>query len=140
MIKSKLFELPSFQLSQLHSASPHVQLFRSPYDVPESVRATYDSDLHRMEFAFQYIASEPKTTTFELQPDLQLTIGANSGKVYRIVAELKSPQDVSYLGQKVGDCLKQLQAGMPTNRENYNVVAQVLQDKTDEILPMAVGA
>jgi len=141
MIKSMMFDLPSFELSQIvgDDAGHHRQVFRSPYDVPETMKASYDPDQHLFQLDFNYPSIEPSTKTVEVQPDLQITFGKHSGNIYNIIAQVNSPEDVPQLSGKVEKSLHKLQGQMPASIENFYVVTQVVNDKSDEFFPMALG-
>jgi hypothetical protein len=140
MITTKWIELPSFRLSQLPNIGNHQQVFRSPYDVPDALRATYDSEKGLLALDFHYMTPEPQTKTIDVQPDLQFTLGRNSGNIYGIVVQVKSTAALAHLPSRLGESLKELAVKRPANSENYHVVAQVVHENSNALLPIPVGA
>jgi hypothetical protein len=63
-----------------------VELFVSPYDVPEAVRGRYDSDKRKFIIDFKYVGDEA-TTTAEFE-HVTYTVGESSARLYGLMIDV----------------------------------------------------
>ncbi len=104
------------------------------------MQATYDSEHQFLKLMFMYPSVEPSTKTIDVQSDVQVTCGKHSGNIYRIIVQVKSARDFPLISERVEQSLKKLEAQMPAGIENFHVIARVVRENRDELLPVVVGS
>jgi hypothetical protein len=65
-----------------------VELYASPYDVPEAIRAHFDETKNRFIIEFKYVGSE--TTLVYVFDHVGYTVGKNSGRLYGMEIDVRA--------------------------------------------------
>jgi hypothetical protein len=132
-----------------------VELFASPYDVPEAIRGRFDEDKNRFIIEFKYVGSEKtKVCTFERAT---YTIGEVSNRLYGLEIDVqalkvdgfgvsvalhqKGPQELfaTIRDQATGaiDLLIAKQSLHTIREENYKLAKDAILAKQNELFAVA---
>lgn len=132
-----------------------VELFASPYDVPEAVRSRFDQDKNRFIIDFKYVGSE-KTKEFIFE-HVTYVIGDVSSRLYgleidvralkvdgvgiSVALQQKGPQELAATirDQATGaiDLLLSKQPLKNFRQENYKLAKDAILAKQDELFAVA---
>lgn len=120
--------VPMYEISKLKSEDPSIQLFRSPFDVPEAVGAELDQNKHEFTLKFRYIGDEA-TRCHEGLDELTYEIGKNSGRIYSISIKLeKLPhQQGAFLENALLNALHELEKKHPRSKQNYEAAEETIR-------------
>ncbi len=121
-----------------------VEVFFSPYDVPEGVRGRYDESLRRFVIDFSYLGGpEPTRPVDSVVPNVVLEIGATTRRLQRIRLNTDArepcggPMNRESLKNAVYNAIARL-GEMPVRSRppigNREAVIQVLAQKADKLL------
>jgi hypothetical protein len=116
-----------------------VNIYVSPYDIPEALRGYYDTGIDKFIIEFYYISDE--SVKRNKQSDhITLEIGKNSNRIYKIIIDVKSIKantiDLNLIPKKVESAIDQFVNSIePRERknENYKIAKDLLSKKKDEI-------
>lgn len=120
-----------------------VEVFLSPYDVPEAVRGLYDDTIERFVIEFRYLAEEEPLAADAHDAHVALKIGRNSRRLYRIemdVNRLKADcvalrLHVPQLVEEVDEALEKLArtSERVSRRGNYQLAKDVIAKTKEEL-------
>jgi len=125
-------------------AAVHINLFLSPYDVPEAVRGRYDQNRKKFVIDFQYASEEP-TRQETVDDKLSIRLGKHSGRLYEIEVDVdrvkaKSVTLVTFVHKQVESALENLRKKRVGNvRDNFSVVQEVVSDRKDQLFRDLAG-
>jgi len=110
-----------------------VQVFVSPYDIPEAVRGAYDKRVNRFAIEFKYLADEEPTVE-QIDGDMRLFVGKTSNRLHRIEIDVdRLDADCVYLHIFKGiERLVQLQK-KPYRQGNYRTAERIIQGRRSEL-------
>jgi len=117
-----------------------INVFLSPYDIPQAIRGQYDQQIGQFLIEFKYMEDEPIVRD---QKDLALVlrIGKNSGRLFGIevdVDKLKASHVnlAMYLQNMVSQALhkrlEQLPSGSSTHR-NYDLASDIIKERQADL-------
>lgn len=125
-----------------------IEVFLSPYDVPEAVRAVNDSENNHFIVEFKYIGGDEPVETEA--PDHQVTfkIGKHSKRLYAIYIDTATltpdkPFVLNFLLPEVSEALHKLADNPETARRsgNYTVAQEILTERmSDLFFPPSLAA
>lgn len=131
------------EVQQMPLEGLNVEVFLSPYDVPEAVRGIRDERSNHFVIEFKYIGGEEPVET-ELQGDLAFKIGKHSKRLYKIeIADAafgdKKSVGLSLLLPKVDTAIDTLAKNPKAMRRvgNYKAAKKITHDFSQR-LAMAV--
>lgn len=116
-----------------------INLFLSPYDVPEAVRGFFDDERDRFVIAFRYVGDEPTRVEDSTDKALTLRIGKRSGRLYEIEVDVNrfKAQSVTlntFVPQQIENALDHLVNRRSGHlRDNYSVAKEVLSGRRDQL-------
>ncbi len=115
-----------------------INVFLSPYDVPEAVRGYYDEQRERFVIEFRYMSDEP-TRAQDMGGPLVLHVGKRSGRLHEIEVDVNAlkAQSVTlntFVPERIGDAIDALATQSGGRRlDNYNVAKEVLRERRDQL-------
>jgi len=135
------------------SASEHVQIrgvnievFLSPFDLPEAVRGSYDRDAKKFLIEFRYIGGNEPLATDMLESDT-ISIGKHSKRIYKIELGQVGLTEGEKIGlrlilPKVNAVLESLEHNRDSARRagNYRVAKKILQQRAEKLFQNQVAA
>lgn len=122
-----------------------VDLFLSPYQIPQKVRGSYDPSSGRLLIEFRYMVDEAYHVE-RIADHVWARLGDHSGRVVGFevdVDQLRASSVTLSVPEPANDAYDALvrtwqswtaQSVAGANVENYHVTAKVLADKHDEVL------
>lgn len=122
----------------------HIQVMVAPYDVPTAVRGSLDSPTKTFNIAFKY-SGEEETESSDAQHDgIQLFIGKDSKRLYRIEIDLQSlkPESIGLtvfvqtVSSKIIQAINELanRQKLPVRSGNYDLAKDVIAENQDSLL------
>ena len=114
-----------------------IDVYLSPYDVPEAVRGFYDESVARFVIEFKYLGEE--STRLKRHKHLELRVGKNSGRLYRIDVDVESlkAEAVSlnmHIPELVSEAIDSLAPAAPDRgRDNYDLAKQVISERKEDL-------
>jgi hypothetical protein len=136
------------ELRKRETKSDGVEVFVSPYDVPEAVRGRYDEKAKRFVIEFKYLDDEKASGEHEGEP-VALRVGKNSGRLFGIqidVEALKSKDNAVLLGavtEFIANAMTAFQAKPKpdvSRLDNYQVAKEVITDRSAQLFQELVKA
>jgi len=123
--------------SRAQAGGVEINLFWSPYDVPEAVRGYYDRSLDRFVIEFKYIVDEQTTREHESEP-VSLRVGKHSARLYAIevdVNRLKAPSVMlnTFVPETVDELIRKQSKASPKRRDNMDVARKILSQSKEEV-------
>ncbi len=111
-----------------------INLFLSPYDIPEAVKGDYDEKAGQFIISFNYFTGVEDLQSEITDKNVTLKVGKNSNRIYKIVINVKA------LGAKVvqlallKEVINNFEARSKSrNVENYEVAKRILSENQKEI-------
>jgi len=114
----------------------HIELYLSPFAIPEAVRGRFDKKQGKFFIEFRYSSNEP-TLRERQNDDIALHVGKRSGRLYGIEvnvehAQAKSVTLTTYIPKKISETIKRLANDRPDYRgDNFRVTNEVVDDRRD---------
>lgn len=132
---------------QVQIRGAKVDVFLSPYDMPEAVRGSYDKDAKKFLIEFRYIGGDEPLETDVLE-NATISIGKRSKRIYKIELgkiELTKEKRVGLrliLPKKVDAVLENLEQdlGSPQRSGNYQVAKRIVEKRAERLLQDQVAA
>lgn len=119
----------------------HVQVFVSPYDIPEAVRGERDKETGRFTIEFRYL-SDDNSFLCESNDEktVCLIVGKNSGRLCRIELDLNK-LGVGRVGlsiiptveHAVDEAINRLVIERMPKQRNYNLAKEVISQRRQEL-------
>jgi hypothetical protein len=116
-----------------------VEVFVSPYDLPEAVSGEYDATIKRFVIEFKYITSGEKQVVGGDAENMRLLVGENSGRLYRVEVDVNALRasriNLIVLPGKVDEAIDHLAARKQrkASQGNYRIAKQVITQKRDQL-------
>ncbi|HLN32487.1 MAG TPA: hypothetical protein VK395_32465 [Gemmataceae bacterium] len=121
-----------------------VQVYLSPYDIPQAVAGGYDDELHRFVIEFKYVGGRESLASIERDDQVTLKIGRYSGRLYRVEIDVKairakvlglSIHTPAELMAQVDKAIGELdrQPELTPRAGNYRIAKRVLAEKGGEL-------
>lgn len=106
----------------------------SPFDVPHSAEAEFDEVRKRFVITLLYLTTEERPRTEKVGENLEIVLGKNTGKLYRIIIHNTSletlPNIRLTLSNALDSMVKRVSAESSwANRLNYQMARDVLQNE-----------
>jgi hypothetical protein len=124
-----------------------VEVYLSPYDIPEAVRGSYNKENRRFLIEFKYIGGdEPLETETDNRSGAILKIGRHSKRIYQIEIDMDSTKEkmigLRLILPKVDRVLNKLAKDFSSTRHmgNYEVAKEILAKRADKIFSRQVAA
>jgi len=124
-----------------------VNVFMSPYDVPEAVRGRYDVAVGRLLIEFKYFDEEKPVVDEPHGDHIVLRVGKNSGRLLGIQLDadaLKAKQvGLRVFVEQVRKAINELsntRSKDPSRIRNYQVTEEVITDHSAELFKELVEA
>lgn len=127
----------------IHGAN--VELFLSPYDLPEAVRGSYDGNEKKFSMEFRYIGGDEPLDT-DVRGTTTISVGRRSKRLYKIelAVDLTKGKSVGLrlMLPTIDEVLDKLAQDFPDARRsgNYKVAKTILEKRGDKILENQVAA
>ncbi len=121
-----------------------VDIFISPYDIPDGVRGGYDQETKRFVVEFRYMVDEPYQKP-ETDGPVQVRLGKYSRRLVgleidvdglrasTVTVRAEAPRQPATPFQAVETAIQAMDPERATRRENYSVTRKVLADKQEEL-------
>lgn len=122
-----------------------LNLYISPYDIPDAVRGYYDKKNRKFVIEFSYIGKE-KIKDKKLNDDISLGVGINSNRIYKIYIDINYLNDsknskpktvkLNFIIDKLNSAIDNFSKSIESKYsklDNYNVVKGLLEKKIDKI-------
>jgi hypothetical protein len=127
----------------------NVQVYLSPYDVPEAVSRHYDEALKRFVIEFRYPGGGEPLTPEARDEYVTLQVGRNSGRICRIEIDVNALQatlvGLSILAPALSQAVDKAIEGLaraPTHRSregNYRIAKRVVTERGKELFEELAG-
>lgn len=114
-----------------------IDVYLSPYDVPEAVRGFYDESIKRFVIEFKYLGEESKR--LQRNKHLELRVGKNSGRLYRIDVDVESlkAEAVSlnmHIPELLSKTIDRLEpATSDLRQDNYDLAKRVISERKEDL-------
>ena len=132
------------QLEKKLTATPprgvKVNLYLSPYDIPDAVSGDYDKATKRFVIQFKYLGDEPKESQ-ALDKNISLRVGKNSHRIYEIAVDVGA-LDVEVVALEVKSAIDKFEASYAKSqsKESYRMAREILTSRKNEIFaPLAMA-
>lgn len=123
-----------------------IEVFLSPYDMPEAFRGSFIKQEGKFEIEFKYIGgNEPLEAKKVKDGSMLLQIGRHSKRLYRILLDIEPDKREVTLSLLLPKFNKQLETltralGSDVPERNYKVTKEILAKKGNQILQDAYAA
>jgi hypothetical protein len=132
---------------QVQIRGAKVEVFLSPYDMPEAVRGSYNKEQKKFLIEFRYIGGDEPLET-EVRDDTTLSIGRRSKRIYKIELgkiELTKDKQVALrlvLPKQVDSVLTNLEGGQGAAQRsgNYRVARKIVEKRAEKLIENQVAA
>lgn len=114
-----------------------IDVYLSPYDVPEAVRGFYDESIPRFVIEFKYLGEE--STRLQRHKHLELRVGKNSGRLYRIDVDVQSLKaEAVSLNMHIPELLSKAidslaPAASDQRQDNYDLAKRVISERKEDL-------
>lgn len=117
----------------------NVEVFVSPYDMPEAVRGILEADSKTFTIEFRYIGGDEPLEQV-IQDRVTTFVGKHSERIYKIVLPMAKEQPVSLrLVPQVNAIIRQLEK-IPSRRSgNYQVAKEIVSKRAGKLLERAAA-
>jgi hypothetical protein len=123
-----------------------VDVFLSPFDMPEAVRGSYNKNTKKFLIEFRYIGGDEPLET-DLLENTTVSIGKRSKRIYKIELEQIELENEKKVGlrlilPKVDAALESLahvQSSAP-HSGNYQIAKTILKERAEKLLQQQVAA
>ncbi len=121
-----------------------LEIYVSPYDVPEGVRGNFNADKKHFVIDFRYAGGETENLySEEVEPHITLHLGRNSRRIYHIVVDTVSlgakevglVLGVELVKNQVQHAIDTLaeKPGLATRLGNYRLTKKVIADNSERL-------
>lgn len=131
---------------QLRIRGVNVDVFLSPYDMPEAVRGTYDKNEQKFTIEFRYIGGDEPLER-DVQDKTTISVGKRSKRIYKIEltqVELTNKMSVGLrlMLPKVDAALDRLEHDYASAQRsgNYQIAKKILEKRGETIFARQVAA
>jgi hypothetical protein len=120
-----------------------INLFLSPYDVPEATRGRFDDDRKLFVIEFKYISDEP-TRRERVDDFVNIRVGKTSERLHAIEIDVQQltarTVELRTFVPTVGQAIDALTAHKAHTRDNYKVAKELLGTREDELFADLVAS
>ena len=136
------------ELRMREQRSDGVEVFVSPYDVPEAVRGRYDEKAKKFVIEFKYLDDERTSEEHQGEP-VAIRVGKNSGRLLGIqidVEALNSTDNAVLLGAVIAFIAKAMEAFQAKPKpdvsrlDNYQAAKEVITNRCAQLFQELVKA
>ncbi len=117
-----------------------IQVFVSPYDIPDAVRGNYDQSRRVFVVDFRYLADDEDKVEHGGDEHIKYFVGRESRRLHRIEIDVDR-LDVNAVGLEVNKVIANLPEAdrRPSRRGNYEAAGRILENKKEELFATVGG-
>lgn len=121
-----------------------VNVYLSPYDVPDGVRGYFDAKKKKFVIEFKYIAEEPKRSEV-VDEHVSVTVGRRTGRLHAIEVDtvrLKANAVMlqTHVPKAVDDAIAESARKHQQASDNYSVAGEIVEDRKEDLFKELVPA
>jgi hypothetical protein len=120
---------------QQTNSGVEIELYMSPYDIPQAVNGRYDESKKRFVIEFSYIAGDEPRKCVPQDEHLSLYVGKQTNRLYAIEVDIDALQAETValtVSQRIQNAMDALSSQPP--RANHQIAREVIRSKHAELL------